>query len=57
MTYSITGDAMKWTNREQVLKAVVRKALESIQHGTAVIDVLVTLQQGISTEAVSPRRV
>jgi hypothetical protein len=41
---SIPGHAMKGTDRSKMLGAVVGKALEPLQRGTGVIQVLVTLQ-------------
>jgi hypothetical protein len=41
---STPGRAMKGTDRTRMLGAVVGKALGSLDHGTGVIDVLVTLQ-------------
>ena len=41
---SIPGHAMKGTDRSRMLGAVVGKALEPLQKGTGVIQVLVTLQ-------------
>ena len=44
VTSSTPGRAMKGTDRGRMLGAVVGKALESLQKGTGVIQVLVTLQ-------------
>jgi hypothetical protein len=44
VTSSIPGHAMKGTDRSRMLGAVVGKALEPMQKGTGVIQVLVTLQ-------------
>lgn len=44
VTSSIPGHAMKGTDRSRMLGAVVGKALEPLQKGTGVIQVLVTLQ-------------
>jgi hypothetical protein len=44
VTSSEAGHAMKGTDRNRMLGAVVGKALESLPSGTAVIQVLVTLQ-------------
>lgn len=44
VTSTIPGHAMKGTERNRMLGAVVGKALEPLQHGTGVIQVLVTLQ-------------
>ncbi len=41
---STLGYAMKGTNRSQMLGAVIGKALGSLDSGTGVIEVLVTLQ-------------
>jgi hypothetical protein len=41
---STPGYAMRGTDRSRMLGAVVGKALGSLDHGTGVIDVLVTLQ-------------
>ena len=41
---SVPGHAMKGTDRQRMLGAVVGKALEPLQHGTGIIQVLVTLQ-------------
>ena len=41
---SVPGRAMKGTDRQRMLGAVVGKALEPLQHGTGIIQVLVTLQ-------------
>jgi len=44
VTSSLPGHAMKGTNRKLMLGAVVGKALGSLEDGTGVISVLVTLQ-------------
>jgi hypothetical protein len=44
VTSSTAGRAMKGTDRSRMLGAVVGKALESLDKGTGVIQVLVTLQ-------------
>lgn len=44
VTSSIPGHAMKGTDRSRMLGAVVGKALEPLQKGSGVIQVLVTLQ-------------
>lgn len=44
VTSSVPGHAMRGTNRERMLGAVVGKALEPLASGTGVIQVLVTLQ-------------
>jgi hypothetical protein len=44
VTSSSPGHAMKGTDRSRMLGAVVGKALEPLQTGTGVIQVLVTLQ-------------
>jgi len=44
VTSSLAGHAMKGTDRQRMLGAVVGKALGSLEHGTDVIQVLVTLQ-------------
>ena len=44
VTSSLPGHAMKGTDRKRMLGAVVGKALDPLQHGTGVIQVLVTLQ-------------
>ena len=44
VTSSTPGHAMKGTDRSRLVGAVVGKALEPLQQGTAVIQVLVTLQ-------------
>jgi hypothetical protein len=44
VTSSNAGYAMKGTDRSRMLGAVVGKAMESLDHGTGVIQVLVTLQ-------------
>jgi len=44
VTSSTPGHAMKGTDRSRLVGAVVGKALESLEKGTAVIQVLVTLQ-------------
>ena len=44
VTSSTPGHAMKGTDRSRMLGAVVGKALEPMQKGTGVIQVLVTLQ-------------
>jgi len=44
VTSSMTGYAMKGTNRTRMLGAVVGKALEPLREGKGVIQVLVTLQ-------------
>jgi len=44
VTSSTPGHAMKGTDRSRMLGAVVGKALESLQKGTGVVQVLVTLQ-------------
>lgn len=44
VTSSTPGHAMKGTDRSRMLGAVVGKALEPLQEGTGVIQVLVTLQ-------------
>jgi hypothetical protein len=44
VTSPTPGHAMKGTDRSRMLGAVVGKALEPLQEGTGVIDVLVTLQ-------------
>ena len=44
VTSSTPGHAMKGTDRGRMLGAVVGKALEPLQKGTGVIQVLVTLQ-------------
>jgi hypothetical protein len=44
MTSSLAGHAMKGTDRGKMLGAVVGKALGSLERGTGVIEVLVTLQ-------------
>jgi len=44
VTSSTPGHAMRGTDRSRMLGAVVGKALESLPHGTGVIQVLVTLQ-------------
>jgi hypothetical protein len=44
VTSSALGHAMKGTDRSRMLGAVVGKALEPLQNGTGVIQVLVTLQ-------------
>lgn len=44
VTSSIAGHAMKGTDRSRMLGAVVGKALEPLDKGTGVIQVLVTLQ-------------
>jgi len=44
VTSSTAGHAMKGTDRQKMLGAVVGKALGSLDHGTGVIEVLVTLQ-------------
>ena len=44
VTSSLAGHAMKGTDRGKMLGAVVGKALASLEHGTGVIEVLVTLQ-------------
>jgi len=44
VTSSTPGYAMKGTDRNRMLSAVVGKALEPLQKGTGVIQVLVTLQ-------------
>ena len=44
VTASIPGYAMKGTDRSRMLGAVVGKAMSSLDSGTGVIEVLVTLQ-------------
>ena len=44
VTSSLPGYAMKGTNRRRMLGAVVGKALEPLEKGSGVIQVLVTLQ-------------
>ena len=44
VTSSLAGHAMKGTDRSKMLGAVIGKALQSIETGTGVIQVLVTLQ-------------
>ena len=44
VTSSLAGHAMKGTDRGKMLGAVVGKALGSLENGTGVIEVLVTLQ-------------
>jgi hypothetical protein len=44
VTSSTAGHAMKGTDRSRMLGAVVGKALEPLQQGTGIIQVLVTLQ-------------
>lgn len=44
VTSSTPGHAMKGTDRGRMLGAVVGKALEPLQKGTGIIQVLVTLQ-------------
>jgi hypothetical protein len=44
VTSSLTGHAMKGTDRVRMLGAIVGKALEPLTSGTGVIQVLVTLQ-------------
>jgi hypothetical protein len=44
VTSSTTGYAMKGTDRERMLGAVIGKAMSSLDSGTGVIEVLVTLQ-------------
>jgi hypothetical protein len=44
VTSSLPGHAMRGTDRQRMLGAVVGKALEPLQRGTGVIQVLVTLQ-------------
>jgi hypothetical protein len=44
VTSSTIGHAMKGTDREKMLGAVIGKAMESIDSGTGLIEVLVTLQ-------------
>ena len=44
VTSSTMGYAMKGTDRSQMLGAIVGKAMESMDSGTGVIMVLVTLQ-------------
>ena len=44
VTSSTEGHAMKGTDRRRMLGAVVGKALETLQRGKGVIEVLVTLQ-------------
>lgn len=44
VTASLPGYAMRGTDRTQMLGAVVGKALEPLEHGTGLINVLVTLQ-------------
>jgi hypothetical protein len=41
---SIPGHAMKGTDRSKMLGAVVGKAMESLEHGSGVIPVLINLQ-------------
>jgi len=44
VTSSTAGHAMKGTDRARLVGAVVGKAIEPLQQGTAMIQVLVTLQ-------------
>jgi hypothetical protein len=44
VTASMPGYAMKGTDRERMLGAVIGKAMSSLESGTGVIEVLVTLQ-------------
>jgi hypothetical protein len=44
VTSSVAGYAMKGTDRARMLGAVVGKAMQPMQSGEGVIEVLVTLQ-------------
>jgi hypothetical protein len=44
VTSSLPGHAMKGTDKSKMLGAVVGEALQSIETGTGIIQVLVTLQ-------------